>query len=64
MCVFTCLWFSGVRMSKLEVGGLGLEDREIQPVPFPLLPHYKNLGFPEHTNELQRVFHLKIEQMS
>lgn len=38
----------------------GLAEREIQ---FPLLPHYKTLGFSEHPGELQKEFHLKIELM-
>lgn len=38
-------------------------ERKIHPVPFPLSPHYKTVGFSESTDELQREFHLKMELM-
>lgn len=49
VCEFGCVWANvGV------VVGVGVKrEREIHSVLFPLLPHYKTLGFSECTDELQ-----------
>lgn len=56
-CVCVCVW-----ANEGLLGGVKRE-REIHLVPFSLSPHYKTVGFSERTDELQRVFHLKMELM-
>lgn len=63
MCVCTCIWFSVCVWANEGLLGGVKREREIHLVPLSSSPHYKTVGFSERTDELQRVFHLKMELM-